>query len=299
MGKWNKLRYSFTQARKNISRNGLMSLASFFTIASCLLILGLFTLLTLNVNFIADQIKDQCEIQFYVDKDSPAKRVEEIGREILAIENVKQADAFTKEDTLEYAKSEMFEGKEELAVGLDGDDNPFSDSYKITLNDLSLTADTVSRLEKIKDVDKVVNKQEVVDAVYSITNNIKKISILVMVLLLLIAIVIISNTIKITVFNRRKEINIMKYIGATDTFIRVPFIIEGILIGFIGAAVAFGLVSWGYIALYNMFENIDFEMFSLLNYPSVAMVVVVIFVFAGCFIGMIGSMISIRKYLKV
>lgn len=293
-----RFEYAFVQARKNIIRNGLMTVASLFTIASCLVILGLFTLMTLNVNYISAQIKEQCEIQVFLDKNASDTRVKEVGSQIRALSNVKEASLFTKEDMLKYAENDMFEGRSDLSLGLE-DDNPFSDSYKVTLNNIELTSDTVKQIENFAGIDHVVNKQDLVNTVVGVSNSVKKFSVVIMILLLLIAIVIISNTIKLTVFNRRKEINIMKYIGATDRFIRVPFIIEGITIGFLGAVAAFGLVSWGYIAVCGLVEGSGFDMFSLMSYSSIWLIIAILFAAAGCFIGMFGSMISMRRYLKV
>lgn len=293
-----RIKYSFSQARKNIWRNGLMSIASLFTIASCLIILGIFTILTLNVNHITAEIKDQCEIEFFIRDDAEQARVDEIGNEIRALPNVKEAELFTKKQRLDYARQDAFEGREELLEGYE-EDNPFSDSYKITLHDISLTADTVAQLQQIKDVDHVNNQQDFVDLVLSFSNVIKRCSIVIMIILLVVAIVIISNAIKLTVFNRRKEINIMKYIGATDGFIRVPFVIEGMIIGLCGAVVAFGLSSWGYIALSGYISRLQMDLFTLLPYYVVAPFLGVIFVFAGGIIGMIGSFISMRKHLRV
>lgn len=293
-----RFKYSFSQARKNIWRNGLMSLASLFTIASCLIILGIFTMLTMNVNHITAEIKNQCEIEFFMKDDANEQTVARIGEQIRAMENVKEAVLFTKADRLDYAKKDAFEGREELLEGYEKD-NPFSDSYKITLKDISKTSETVSQMEAIDGVDHINNQQDFVDLVLAFSNMIKKCSIVIMAVLLIVAIVIISNAIKLTVFNRRKEINIMKYIGATDGFIRVPFIIEGMLIGLLGAVLAFALSSWGYVALSGYMDKLQMDLFTLLPYYETAPVMAVIFIFAGCVIGMVGSLISMRKYLRV
>ncbi len=291
-------KYFFSQAMKNIFRNGFMSVASLFTITSCLLILGIFTLITLNVNFITDQVKEQCELQLFIKKDADERRVGQLKDEIMTLSNVKSAELFTKEDMLNYAKQDMFEGKEEQLTGFE-DDNPFSDSYKIRLNDISQSNATAEKLEQLADVDHVVNKQGVVDTIISISGTVKKISIIIMVLLLIVSVVIISNTVKLTVFNRRKEINIMKYIGATDGFIKVPFIIEGIIIGLLGAAVSFGLTSWGYLMLENFVTTAGFEMIAMIPYSVVAIILGIMFAVMGGVIGMMGSMMSMKKHLHV
>lgn len=296
--KLQKIKYSFSEAKKNVLRNGLMSIASLFTIACCLVILGVFSLLSVNVNAITEQIKDQCEVQLYIYSDAAPERVTAIGTEILAVENVKEATLFTKQQTLEYAINDMFKGNEEMLEGF-AEDNPFSDSYKIVLKDIEKNAETVEELSKIPNVEKVVNKQDVVNNVLSVSGGVKKFSIAMMVVLLIVAIVIISSTVRLTVFNRRKEINIMKYIGATDRFIRVPFVLEGMIIGFIGAIIAFFVVFWSYFALLKYLTSINFNVFELVDIWSITPTIAGLFVVFGCLIGITGSALSIRKHLHV
>lgn len=293
-----KIRYAFSEAKKNVLRNGLMSVASLFTIASCLVILGVFAIISMNVNSFTEKIEDQCEVQLYINGGTSRERVNQIGEEIAKIDNVKEASLFTKEEMLAYAKNDMFGEDAELLSGFE-DDNPFSDSYKIILNSIENTGATVSELEKIADVEKVVNKQDIVNMVLNLSKIIKRFSMAVMLVLLIIAIVIISNTVRLTVFNRRKEINIMKYIGATDRFIRGPFLLEGVIIGFFGALLAFLAVFWGYFALIKYVNGLSIGSLELIGIWSISPVIAVLFIFFGCVIGVVGSSISMRKYLHV
>ncbi|MBR5809131.1 MAG: permease-like cell division protein FtsX, partial [Clostridia bacterium] len=227
------------------------------------------------------------------------ERVSQIAEEIKRVDNVKEISLFTKEDTLAYAKADMFDGNEGMLEGFD-EDNPFSDSYKIVLVDIERTTETVAELEKIADVDKVVNKQDVVNTVVSLSGGVKKFTIAMMIVLLMVAIVIISNTVKLTVFNRRKEINIMKYIGATDRFIRIPFVLEGLIIGFSASVLAFLLVFWGYFALVSYVgDKLNFGVVELISAGQVAPMLAAIFVVFGSLIGVVGSAISMRKHLHV
>ena len=294
-----KFRYSFSQAKKNVFRNGLMSIASLFTITCCLIILGLFTIITLNVNSFTAQIKDQCEVQLYITEGTNDKRIEQMKGEIESFSNIKSVSFYSREELYEYALSDVFKGREELIGDYTEEDNPFSDSYKIVLKDISKTSETVSKLKTLANVSHVETRQDIANLVIAASNAVKNLSMLIMIVLLIISVVIISNTVRLTVFNRRKEINIMKYIGATDRFIRMPFIIEGMLIGFVGAIIAFILVSWGYIVLYSEISQTSFDIVKLVSYLNVAPIIAVIFVFVGCMIGIIGSSISMRKYLKV
>ncbi len=296
--KMSKLKYSFSEAKKNVLRNGLMSVASLFTIASCLVILGVFAIISMNVNSFTSKIEDQCEVQLYINKGTSPERVAQIGEEIQKIENVKEASLFTKEDMLAYAKNDMFGEDAELLSGFE-EDNPFSDSYKIILESIENTDTTVSELEKIQDAEKVVNKQDIVNMVLNISKIVKRFSMAIMLVLLIIAIVIISNTVRLTVFNRRKEINIMKYIGATDRFIKGPFLLEGMIIGFFGALLAFLIVFWGYFALLKYVKGLGIGTIELIGMLQVLPVIAVIFVVFGCIIGVLGSGIFMRRYLHV
>lgn len=293
-----RTKYFFNQAKKNIIRNGLMSIASLFTIISSLVILGIFLIISLNVDTITEQIKDQCEIQVFLVGDTSADRVEQIGNEIRGIENIKACELYTKSQMLEEVKATMFEGREDLIESFGEEDNPFFDSYKIVLSDISTAAETAKRLGEIDGVESVQNKQDVVNAVINVSKNIQNASIVIMVLLLTVAIIIIANTVQLTVHNRRKEINIMKYIGATDRFIRIPFLFEGVIIGITGALIALGLMTGCYSILLRYMEA-NFELFSLIGLKSVALWLGVVFVLVGGSIGMVGSMISMKKYLKV
>ena len=298
-----KIKYSMSQAKKNVIRNGLMSVASLFTITCCLLILGLFTIISFNINFFSEQLKDQCEVQAYMLQGTSDERMEEIKTEIENIENVKTVSLYTKEELYEFAMTDVFKGKEDMMPTYDENDNPFSDSYQITLVDISKTAQTISEIEKINDMEHVEDRQELTNIIIVGSNAIKNVSVVIMIILLVISMVIISNTVRLTVFNRRKEINIMKYIGATDRFIRTPFVMEGMLIGFIGALIAFGVVSWGYNEVIRLFgellDSVEFGSLSLVPYTTVAPTIIILFVGFGCLIGVVGSLISMRKHLKV
>lgn len=294
-----RIKYFMGEAKKNILRNGLMSVASLFTIVSCLVILGVFMIISLNVETVTEQIKDQCEIQVFLDINTSDERVAAIGNEISGIENIKSVEIYTKEQMLEEVKATMFKGREDLIESFSADDNPFSDSYKIVLNDISLASETAGLLSDIENVESVTNKQDVVNVVLSISKNVRAVTVVIMILLLLVAVVIISNTVRLTVFNRRKEIGIMKYIGATDRFIRVPFIFEGVIVGILGAIISFILMFGGYVFILRLIETSNFDLFTLIGPEPVALWLGVIFLFVGGLIGMLGSVVSMKKYLKV
>ena len=203
----------------------------------------------------------------------------------------------SKESRLNSLKDQFGED----ASVLDGyeTDNPLRDWYMVTLKDLSLSDETVAELEQIDGIVKVVRNQDAIDKLVSMTNYMGRISIWAMIALTLISIFIISNTIKLTVFARRKEINIMKFVGATDWFIRWPFIIEGIIIGLIGAVVSFVVLSYGYSGIIHLLSSLDISFVKFKPYHELILMFIGAFLGMGVVLGGIGSLISVRKYLKV
>ena len=293
----NDFRYFISQACRSFVRNGLMSITSIFTVLCCMLILGLFLIISINVNYIANQIQDQCQIQAFIDEKTSDSQLSLIKTQLEALDNVSSAELFTKEDSLEYMR-EMFAENADALDGLE-DDNPFRDSYKISLKDLSLATQTIEQIKTVTGVADVENKQAMMDNVLNVTNTIKHLSFWIMLILGLVSIFIISNTIKLALYARRKEINVMKFVGATNWFIRWPFVFEGIIIGIIGAVIAFALISWGYVIALGWVSGFNLDMFSFKTYGDIWWILLSCFIGIGAFIGAAGSGISIRKHLDV
>lgn len=291
------LKYFIATAFRSVFKNGLMSMVSIFTVVCCLLILGLFLAVGINVNYISDQVRADAEIKVIVDNQIPDENLPYITKQIKAISNVSSATLVTKTDALNYMKTAFAED----ASALDGlqNDNPFRTSYKVKLRDITHAAETTKTLAKIHGVAEVGNKQELLDKIINITNGVKTGSVWIMVLLSIISVFIIANTIKLAVYARRREINIMKFVGATDWFIRWPFIIEGIIIGIIGSLVAFIIISVGYIACLNAVSSLKLDLFTFKSYQSVFSMFMTTFIILGTLIGAIGSGLSMRKYLEV
>lgn len=297
--KFSNFRYFISQAGRSVIRNGLMSVTSIFTVLCCMIILGLFLVVSINVNYIADQIQDQCEVQAFMADGSSEAQITQAKAQIEAIANVSAVEPFTKEDTLNYAK-EMFGDQADALDGYEKD-NPFRDSFKVSLVDLSQSAATIAEIQKVSGVAEVANKQAMMDTVLNVTNMVKNLSFWVMLLLGIVSIFIIANTIKLAVFARRKEINVMKFVGATNWFIRWPFVFEGIIIGVTGAVIAFGLISWGYAGVLSWMNGSGFhmDMFQLKTYQEIWWMLLCAFVGIGAVIGAAGSALSIRKHLDV
>lgn len=291
------LKYYGKQASKNVFSNGWMSLASIFTVIASLLVFGIFFVLTLNLNYIATQFESDYEIILVVDETYNDEQTKALEEKIKAVGNVDTITFDSKENRLETLKQDMgenailFEGYEE--------DNPLRDWYKVTLSDLSQTESVVEQFRNIEGIVKVILNQDTVDSLLSATSYIMKISIAIMIALGIISIFIIANTIKLTVFSRGKEINIMKYVGATDWFIRWPFIIEGIMIGLIGSVIALLVITFGYNGLTAFISKLGVSFVSFKPVLDVLPYLIPMFLCVGVFLGGIGSLISVRKHLKV
>ncbi len=291
------LKYFLEEGFRSFWVNRLMSAASSIIVTACLLIFGIYILFSMNINYIANQLKSQFEIQVFVKEGTPVARTKEIGLDIKKIENVKDAVFFSKQEALLDYKAKLGDS----ATMLDGleTDNPLRDSYKVTVSSLESVQNVMVEMEKISGIIKVNNNQATIDKIVRATSIIRNISLWAMVIIAIIAIFIISNTIKITVFARRRDINIMKYLGATNWFISWPFMIEGMLIGVIGAVISLLVATQGY----NYFVNTVSEFIggSLKMYTLYEVIWQLVFYFfgIGILLGAIGSGISLRRHLHV
>ena len=295
--KFRSIKYYTKQATGNVFANGWMSIASVFTVIASLLVFGVFFLLTLNLNYIAGQFEGDYEIILVVDENYTFEQTEQLRPQIEAIEFIENVTFDSKESRLDSLKQDMgdnaylFEGYDE--------NNPLRDWYKVTLTDLSQSESVVAQIESIEGIVKVIFNQDTIDNLLSATDYLSNISIWIMIALGIISIFIISNTIKLTVFSRAKEINIMKYVGATDWFIRWPFIIEGIIIGLVGSAVSLLVISLGYNGLTAFFGTLGISFVSFKPISEILPYLIPMFLLLGIILGGIGSLISVRKHLKV
>ena len=284
------------EACSGMVKNGLMTVASLFVVTSCLFIFGVFMVITMNINYLGEQLVNECQIQVYITKDAGIQAVSDT---IKQIPNVSGITFETGEETFEKFKEGLSE--EELAsfAGLPAD--VISDSFKITLEDIALSADVVAAIEEIPGVESIENKQDVMSLVNNITRMIRHISIWIVIIFALISLFIISNTIKLTVHNRGREINIMKYVGATDAYIRWPFIIEGILVGILAAVVSFFISQLAYMGIMSAIEGNSSlgALIKLKSFSEMWQRLLISYLLLGAFIGAFGSAISVRRYLKV
>lgn len=290
--------YFFREGFKSFWGNGLMSVASVIIVTASLLLFGVYMVFSMNINYIGDQIMEQYEVRLFLDTDCSPERAAEIGNELTAIEHVTGVTFVTKTEALEEYRVQLGDSAE-ILNGLETD-NPLPDSYKLTLDDLKYSQSVAEKASSIANVSEVKNNKDTVDKIDRIGSVMKNASIILMIILSLISVFIISNTIKITLFARRKDINIMKYIGATNGFISAPFVIEGIIVGLIGAIVAMAVVMPTYNYIVAKYMGSSFGS-SLALYSAGEMFPSLLLGFGGIGIalGAIGSAISIRRHLNV
>ncbi|NOU69975.1 FtsX-like permease family protein [Paenibacillus sp. LMG 31458] len=294
------------EGTKNVVRNGWMTFASISSIAISLFILGIFVLITLNVNDIAGQIEKQVEINVYLEVNTSQVQINALESQIQAIHEVKTIKFVSKEEGLVYLRQKLGESGKALLDGFEGENNPLNDAFTIEVDDprnVAVVADQISALNIGKDpkpIYKVNYGKGTVEALFKVTQIVRWVGIGIVILLSFTAVFLIANTIKITILARRKEISIMKLVGATNSFIRWPFFIEGALLGFIGSVIPTAIILGGYWKLLNTSSlNLNLLMVELTPFGEIAPTMTALLLGIGMVIGIWGSLISVRKFLRV
>lgn len=293
------VKYFAGQGFRGIWRNRLMSLASIGTIASCLMIVGIFYCIAVNVDYMLESLEETTGITvFYTDEISEEK-IKDLNDKLGKIDHVNKIIYVSPEEALNKEKEEWGE----YASLLDGleNDNPLPPSFELTLEDIRYQKDVVTQLNKIQGIE-IRYLEEETKVLIGFNNMIRIISLALILILGFIGVMLMDNTIRLTVYIRKSEINIMKYIGATDWFIRWPFIIEGIIIGIIGSVIPLIIIWFSY----NFITELIYEKNTLIQNilifrttGEIFNVLIPISLTIGIGIGIIGSSISIRRYLKV
>lgn len=289
-----------SEACSGMAKNGLMTIASLFVVTSCLFIFGVFMVVTMNINYLGEQLANECQIQAFITSEArDGGKIQSISNQIKTIEGISEVSFESGKTTFENFKSGLSE--EELSAFSGLPDNVISDSFKVSLNDITMSEDVAEKLSAIDGVETVENRQDIISMVNNITRVVRRVSMWIVILFAIISLFIISNTIKLTVHNRGREINIMKYVGATDAYIRWPFIIEGILVGCIAALAAYFITQFVYMGVLSGIQN-NISLSSIIKLKSFGDMwkrILVSYVLLGSFIGAFGSAISVRRYLKV
>ena len=288
-----RIGYYASEAIKSISYNWMMTVASIVTVTGCLLLFGIFLVFGVNLNYISDQVMQQCEMQAFIYKDASYDNLVSIKEQIEKVEGVRTVGVETQADA--FKKCQELLG--ERAEGLDNG-SFLRPSCIITLDDLSLAEQVSEKIATISGVEQVKTRQDIMDRVLSVATVIQYAGIGCMLLLAVIAVFIISNTIKLAVHAREREIHIMKYVGATDWFIRWPFIIEGIIVGLIGGVISLLVVSVGYQSISGVLTGF-MDVFAIKSLSSLFGLLTVCLIVFGAFMGAVGSLLAVRKHLHV
>lgn len=297
--KYNIFGYLIGEGFSNVFKNKKSTGASLMIMCATMIIFGIFLILGENINHFVDQVKSEQGFQVFLKTDATDEEVQKVGEEIRKIDGVSTAEYKDKAYALNTMKEKLGD-KSELIEGYGPD--YFPTSYVVTLTDLNLSKDVQNKILEIANVDKITSSDKTVSTLLSLAKGIKAVTGVILMLLIVISIFIISNTIKLTVHARRKEISIMKYVGATNNFIRWPFIVEGMIIGILASVISIVIVGGAYSLLAEQAVNANFMQtinMSLVGFKDMISSIIFVYMLLGIGIGALGSVISMRKYLKV
>ncbi len=286
--------YLVKEGFRNVWNNRIMSIASIGVLISCLVLTGAAALFSVNVAEVVESVGHSNETTVYISDGYSQLEAVYVGKEIERLDNVTSAEFYSKEEAFKTFKNQL---GDELFAEIEENRNPLPDSFIVVMDDLSLYNETVEQIQRIEGVDRIHSQQEIAKTLTDISNLVNVISIGVVSALMIISIFIIANTIRATMYSRRFEISIMKSVGATNWFVRMPFLVEGMIIGFFSAVVSTVAMALLYEGVFGALTG--FIPFNYIPLTEVILPVAVAFVVAGVLIGFFGSFISIRKYLKM
>ncbi len=300
--KYSVLGYFIGEGFSNVFKNKKSTGASLMIMCATMIIFGIFLILGENINHFVDEVESEQGIQVFVKNEATQEQIDELGEKIRNIDGVSTVDFVSKDEALEQMK-ERFGDKQDLLDGYEGENNIFTASYVVTLTDLTKSEAVQDQINTYTDVvKKITSKDEVVTTLINLANGIKIVTGVILALLIIISIFIIANTIKLTVHARRKEISIMKYVGATNSFIRWPFIVEGMIIGVLASIISIVIVGGAYTFIADKLVSSEFMQLinmNLISFSDMFNSIIFVYMLLGIGIGVLGSVISMRKYLKV
>ncbi|MGN0529011.1 MAG: permease-like cell division protein FtsX [Eubacterium sp.] len=292
------LRYLIKEGFRNTWANRMMSVASICVLLSCLVLIGSASMMFLNINSLVDRIEDENVIMVYVADDTADADVTAMGNELKGMSNVDKVEFVPKEEAWQEQLETMEDAQAEFFTEI-STDIPLPDAYKVTVKDLNQFSQTVKEVKTLNNVDTVRENTDLAQKLDTISRGVSIIAIVIIAVLFAISLFIISNTIKLTVYSRRLEISIMKSVGATNSFVRLPFVVEGMILGIVSGVLSLGVV-WGIYALaINQFGEL-FNSIGLvpLDFANYALYMLGAFVAIGIVSGVGGSLITMRKYLN-
>jgi len=290
-----KIFYLIKEGFKNIWTNRMMSLASVIVLVSCLIITGAASLISINVTTLISKIGDDDQITVYLDYDLDDLQSIKLGSKLAKIHNIDSYSFFSREDAIKQYEEVLGN----IYESMQDDGNPFGNAYKVRLKDLSEYKNTVQEIKKIDGVSSVSDRSDIAGKLTKLNYFVTIVGSWVVLVLALVTLFIISNTIKMTMYSRRYEISIMKSVGATNAFIRVPFIIEAMVIGIVSGLAAACVICSAYMPVRSAAASIiGFIGESTFTVEQIMLPTFISMSLAGTLIGIIGGFISIARYLK-
>lgn len=296
--KFDSFKYSFKEALKSIKRNKTLSIASIATVTATLFLLGAITLGVANADKLITQLGSMVEVKIYLKEGISDNNKNAIENKIKEVEGIDNITFQSKDDALKDVKEQMNDELGQLTSGFE-DNNPFPASFTVNVKEPLVVDKVVSGIKDMDGIDEIKDARSIIEKISKLTDSFKIGAAVAFVVFIMISLFLIGNTIKITVFTRQKEIGIMKYVGATDWFIRWPFIIEGMILGIFGAAISVLALGFIYAIIINNLSADTLFGFDLVGISYILKVIIWEFLGCGAFIGAIGSIISMRKFLKV
>lgn len=294
--KLNNLGYLLKEGFRGIFLHGFMSFAAVCVTVACLVIVGSFSALAYNLDILVEDLNQTSEILVYIDSDLSDAEARSIGTKINLMDNVLQATFVSREEALEDFIADH--NGDSAFNGVQASD--LRHRYVVTLEDNTKMQQTDEELKQIPGVAKTNAAYELAEGFSTIQDVLHMVSIAIIAVLLVVSLLIISNTVKLAMYDRRDEIAIMKMVGATNGFIRLPFVVEGFTLGMVGAVLAFGLEWVGYDALVQRIAQVDsLQLFTFVEFQELLIPMVAVFAAAGMFVGIVGSWTSIRKFMDV
>lgn len=288
--------YFIKEGLAGIRLHGLMSFAAVTVIAACLLIISTFGIVAYNIGILIEGLADKNEIAVFIDEEVPREEAIALEAAIAEIENVESVTFVPKEDAFENHLASL--GEDAYVLEDLREDNPLRDEYRIVMRDVSKHDETIEALKQVAGIASTNSEKEISERLGKMEDVVNAVSIALVALLGAVSIFIISNTVRLGMFSRREEISIMKMVGATDGFIRLPFVVEGIALGIMGGMFAF-LAEWGvygYIAE-KLVESSG--LFSMVPFSAVWQPLLLVMLGVGTVVGTLGSVMTIRKFLRV
>ena len=294
--KISNLGYLIKEGVRSIFLHGLMSFASVCVTVACMVIVGSFSILMYNLNIMVEELNQTNEVLAYVDSELSDAEAKSVGTKINMIDNIQQAEFISREEALknfiaDHDESNSFQGV---------DPQDLRHRFRVVLEDNTKMEETVGLIEQVPGVVMVDAEYEMAEGFATISNVLHLVSYAIIAILLIVSLLIISNTVKLAMYDRQNEIAIMKMVGATNGFSRFPFVVEGFLLGVIGAGAAFGLEWVMYDALVMKIQEVDsLQLFSFVPFVELLEPMLITFSAAGLFVGVLGSLMAIRKFLDV